>query len=163
MAQSAEVASLQALIDWKASLCTFTAEAQEALSAEFMEVQRILVWLEEQLKYWTGMVRQCEEEVIQAKIELARWRLMRIGGRPPDTTEQERALRRAQERLAEAEEKQENTRHWLRQLPDDVNDFEGPVRLLATLLDADMPKADVLLESKIASLEAYLQITGGGP
>ena len=87
MAESAEVASLQALIDWKASLCTFTSEAKEALSSLSMEIQHALAWLEEQLKYWRSMVRQCEEEVFQAKLELSRRRMMRIGDRPPDTTE----------------------------------------------------------------------------
>ncbi|MBM4068841.1 MAG: hypothetical protein FJ271_07830 [Planctomycetes bacterium] len=163
MAGSAEVASLQALIDWKASLCTFTAEAKEALSSLAMEVQHTLAWLEEQLKYWTSMVRKCEEEVFQAKLELSRRKMMRIGDRPPDTTEQERALRRARERLEHAEEKVEYCRHWLRQLPEDISDYEGPARQLGAILEADMPKADALLGSKIASLEAYLQVAGGGP
>ncbi len=161
MGQSAEVSSLQALIDWKASLCTFRSEAREALSSASMEIQHTLAWLEEQLKYWTSMVRHCEDEVFQAKNELARKKMMRIGDRPPDTTDQERALRRAQERLAHAQEKEENSRHWLRQLPNDIIDYEGPARQLGGMLDADLPKADALLENKIASLEAYLHIGGG--
>lgn len=162
MAASAEVTSLQALIDWKGSLCTFTSEAKEALSSLAMEIQHTLAWLEEQLKNWKSMVRQCEEEVFEAKQELSRRKMMRIGDRPPDTTEQERALRRARERLEHAQEKAENCRHWLRQLPDDISDYEGPARQLGAMLEAEMPKADALLESKIASLEAYLHITGGG-
>lgn len=162
MAEFAEVTSLQALMDWKASLCTFTSEAKEALSSLAMEIQHTLAWVEDQLKYWKSMVAKCEEEVFQAKLELSRRRMMRIGDRPPDTTEQERALRRARERLEHAQEKEENCRHWLRQLPQDINDYQGPARLLEGMLEADMPRADALLESKIASLEAYLQITGSG-
>jgi hypothetical protein len=162
MSTSARVFSVDALVDLKATLCTFTAEAREALSAVEMEIRRNQVWLDGQLAHWRDMVRRCEDEVFQAKQELTRRRMMRIGDRPPDTTEQEEALQLAQARLAHAEEKVETTRRWLRVLPQAIIEYEGPARQLAGLLEADMPKADALLESKIAALEAYLQILGSG-
>jgi hypothetical protein len=159
---SARVFSLEALVDLKAALCIFTAEAREALSAVEMEIRRNQVWLEEQLKYWRDLVVHCEEAVFQAKQELTRRRMMRIADRPPDTSEQEEALHRAQARLADAEEKVEMTRRWLRQVPEAIIEYEGPARQLSGILDADMPKADALLENKIASLEAYVQLVGSG-
>jgi hypothetical protein len=153
---------LDALVDWKAALCTFGAEAREALSSVEMEIQRTLAWLEDELKYWQSMVRQCEDEVFQAKNELTRKRMMRIGDRPPDTTEQEKDLKRAQARLEHAEEQVEQVRHWRQHLPDAIIEYQGPARQLAGMLEADLPKADALLESKITALEAYLQVSSGG-
>jgi hypothetical protein len=157
---SARVFSLDALVDLKATLCTFTSEAREALSAVEMEIRRNQVWLDGQLAHWRDMVRRCEDEVFQARQELTRRRMMRIGDRPPDTTEQEEALQLAQARLAHAEDKVETTRRWLRVLPQAIIEYEGPARQLSGMLEADMPKADALLESKIVALEAYVQLPG---
>jgi hypothetical protein len=158
MSESARVTSLDALVDLKAAFCVFTAEAKEALSSLAMEIQHTLGWLEEQLKYWTAAVRKCEDAVFQAKNELARRKMMRISDRPPDTTEQEEALQLARERLAYAEDKVEKVRHWLRALPEAINDYQGPSRQLVGILEADMPKVDALLERKIIALEEYVQM-----
>src|SRR5262245_33596148 len=159
----ARVRSLDALIDLKASLCTFAADAKEALSAVAMEIRRVENWLDDQRKYWTRIVKECEDEVFQAKQELARRKMMRISDRPPDTTEQEETLRRAQARLEHAEEKLERTQRWLRQFPENVIECEGPLNLLTGLMEGDLPKADALLEQKIAALEAYVQIASEPP
>ncbi len=160
MSQSARVTSLSALVDLKAAFCVFTAEAGEALSSLSMEIQQTLNWLEEQQKYWAASLRRCEDAVFQAKNDLARRKMMRISDRPPDCTEQEEALQIAREKLAHAQEQLEKTRRWLRELPEAINDYEGPARQLGGLLEADMPKVDALLESKITSLDEYLQIRG---
>jgi uncharacterized protein YaeQ len=158
MGHSARVKSLDTLLEWKASLCTFTAEAKEALASVEMEIQRLLAWLEEQAKYWRGLERKCEDEVFQAKNELARRKIMKIGDRTPDTTEQEKAVRKATAKLAFVQEQIENTRHWLRELPDAVIDYEGPAKQLAGMLEADLPRMGAVLERQIAALEGYVQI-----
>jgi hypothetical protein len=159
MSEAARVTSLDALVDLKAAFCVFTAEAKEALSSLAMEIQHTLGWLDEQMKFWTAAIRKCEDAVFQAKNDLARRKMMRISDRPPDCTEQEEALQIARERLAFAEDKVEKLRHWLRALPDAINDYEGPARQLGGLLEADMPKVDALLESKIRALDEYVQMT----
>jgi chromosome segregation ATPase len=161
MSQFANVTSITSLAELKASFATFTSEACEALSSLEMEIRRSLDWLQEQLKYWQATVRKCEDEVFQAKQELARRKMMRISDRPLDTTEQEKALRKARARLEHAEEKVKATRQWLRKLPEEIINFEGPARQLAGMLDADMPKIDALLERKITALEAYVQTESG--
>src|SRR6516165_2242925 len=55
MSTSARVFSVDALVDLKATLCTFTAEAREALSAVEMEIRRNQVWLDGQLAHWRDM------------------------------------------------------------------------------------------------------------
>jgi hypothetical protein len=155
---SARVRSVDALVDLKAAFCTFTAEAKEALSSLEMEIRQFEEWLSCQLKFWKQAVKESEEEVFLAKQELAQRKMMRFHDREPDTTEQEKALRIARQRLEFAEDKVETTRRWQRQYPEAIIDYKGPIHQLTTILEADLPKADALLENKIASLEAYVQI-----
>ncbi len=156
---SARVHVIQALADLKAALCTFTAQAKEALSAIDMDIRRFNDWLQDQEKFWRKAVQEAEEAVFLAKQELARRRLMKMGDRPPDTSEQVKALRKAKERLAHAEDKLETTRRWGRQWPQALIDYQGPAGQLTALLEADWPKADAVLEQKIAALEAYVQVS----
>jgi hypothetical protein len=160
---SARVRSVEALVDFKAALCTYVAAAKEALSALTIDIRRFEDWLQDQLKFWSKAVKECEEEVFLAKQELARRKMMRYGDRKPDTTDQEKALALAKARLAFAEEKLEVTRRWLRQFPEAVFEYEGPSGQLTAWLEADGPKSAAILENKIAALEAYLQIGGAPP
>lgn len=163
MNPSARVTSLEALIDFRAALATFAADAREALGAVDMETRRTLDWLEDQLKHWEAAVRRGEDRVFQAKSELVRRRMMRIGDRPPDCTEQEEALELAREALAHAEEQAEKTERWLRRLlPEALLDYRGPAGQMAGTIEGELPRALALLERKIEALEAYLQ-TGPPP
>jgi chromosome segregation ATPase len=160
---TAHVRSIEALADFKAALCTFAAGAKEAISAAAMEIRRAQNWLDEQHEHWLATVRKCEEDVFQAKQELSRRRMMRIGDRPPDCTEQEEAFELARARLEFAEEKLEQTRTWLRKLPEALIDYDGPVNQLVGMVEGDLPKADALLQQKIAALEAYVQVASEPP
>src|SRR5262245_38915731 len=107
---TAQVYALARLADFEAAVKTFADKAKDAMSGNAMEVRRAHAWLEGQLQHWKGEIRRAEDAVFAAKNELASRRMMRIGGRPVDTTEQEKFLRRAQLRLAHAEEKRDNTK-----------------------------------------------------
>src|SRR5437867_139075 len=123
---SANVTALETLIELKVALNNFAAQANEALSSLDMEIRRTLDWLADQHKHWQAAVKESEDEVFQAKQELARKKMMRLGDRPPDTTEQEQALKKALARLEYAEEKLQATRRWLRELPEAILDYQGP-------------------------------------
>ena len=155
MNPSAHVSSLAALSDFRSGLCTFAEEARNALITLDMEVRRAVDWLHGQLEFWKKEVRAAEDETMLARNDLVRKRMMRIGDRPPDTSEQERVLARAKQRLEHAEEKLARTRHWVQTLPDEIQEFTSPSRALADIVEADLPKVVALLERKIESLEAY--------
>jgi chromosome segregation ATPase len=158
----ARVRSIEGLAGLKAALCTFAAEAKEALSAAAMDIRRAQSWLDDQYKYWTAAVRKSEDAVFHAKQELSRRRMTKIGDRRPDCTEQEGALELARRRLEYAEDKLEATRRWQRQLPEAILDYEGPVNQLLGFIDGQLPKADALLTQKIAALEEYVRIATEG-
>jgi DNA repair exonuclease SbcCD ATPase subunit len=155
---SAQVHSLERLLDFQASLATYCHQAKEALTSIEMELRRTQQWLEERMQSWQAEVRRLEEEVFKAKQELARRRLVRIGDRPADTTEQEITLAKAQARLHHAEEKRAACRRWLRELPDAIAEYDGHAVNCQTLLESDVPRMLAFLDRKMDLLEAYAQI-----
>jgi hypothetical protein len=154
---AAHVTETQALIEFRAKLCTFGDEARQALGIIEHEIRRTLALLDERHRHWQAAVRQAEDELIQVKLEYNRRRNERIGDRRPDTSQQEKALRAAEARLEYAQEKLAAARRWQRDLPREVLDYEGPARQLAGALDAELPRMLAFMENKIAALETYAQ------
>ncbi len=152
----ADVRSIAALQHWRAQLATYGEILVEAMAGVDLEIRRMQDWLEEQLSLWKGAIRQCEEEVTQAKAELAQRQFPTWDGREPDCTVQERNLRRAKARLEYAEEKVEMIRRWITRLPKMIDEvFTGPSRRLQSMLEADVPNALAELGRRLAALESY--------
>jgi len=156
---SAQVQSLEKLLDFQASLATYAHHAKEALCSIDMEIRRMQDWLEERLQSWHVEVRRAEEEVFKAKQELARRKLIRVGDRPADTTEQEIVLAKAMQRLRYAEEKQAACRRWLRDLPEAIAEYQGRAVNYQTILESDVPRMSAFLDRKMDLLEAYAQVS----
>jgi hypothetical protein len=160
MSQSAEVHSLELLRRLHAVLARFGIDAQTALGEGEMEIRHVQDSLADRLKYWRQQVDQRHEEVSQAKAALSHARAMSEDGRT-GFVEQELALRKALQRARDAEDKVATVRRWQRQLPEFIKEFEGPARGLSGFLEADLRRALVLLDNKVAVLEAYLAIPPG--
>jgi len=157
MGPSARVTSIEAIKEFRASLCCFGHDAKEAVCATELEIRRIFDWLEAKLKFWQKEVRIRQEEVVRAKAELIQRQYSQRDGRGPGTTDQEIALEKANRRLQEAEAKVEKTRHWQNLLPRAVAEYEGPARQLMGMLDADLARGIAILDQKIDALDAYLR------
>jgi hypothetical protein len=157
MGPAAHVTETGALADFRAMLCTFADQAKDALGVIDHEIRRTFSFVEERLCQWQTAVRQAEDEVIQAKIEWNQRRNQRIGDRQPDTSHQEKVLRRAQARLEAFQEKLAAARRWQRDLPRELVDYEGPARQLLSALDGELPRMIAFLDRKIAALETYAQ------
>jgi hypothetical protein len=157
MSQPAEVASLDAVRDWKTALVSFRTSAQDALVAVELAIRRAFDWLDNQRSRWRQEIRIREEDLTRAKSELWRKKNMPIIGQP-DTVAEEKAVRRATARLEEAEHKLEKTRQWSITLRRAVEEYEGPGRRLAFRLEGDIPRHLALIEQKITAIEAYLAI-----
>jgi chromosome segregation ATPase len=162
MSQSARVNSLDALKALHSSLAHYGPEAQEALGAAEIEIRRVFEFLHDQLKHWQRQVERRQEDVNRARADLAHARAIRQGERS-GYVEQEIALRKAQNRLREAEEKMAVTKRWLLHLPQAVNEYQGPAKRLAGLLDADFKQGLAVLADKIAILEAYMAVQAAEP
>jgi hypothetical protein len=159
MNPSAHVTSLEGMADLQAALLTFTEKAKDALSSVELELRRTLDWLADQARHWQVEIRLAENAVFEAKAELTRKKMMKIGDRKPDTTDQEKVLRRAQAWLEHAQELLARTRHWQRAFPDAMLDYQGPARQLQFMLEAQVPQMSAYLNQKIEALEKYQRLS----
>lgn len=159
MNAAADVRSIDALREWLIALANYRSSAMEVLSGVEMEIRRAYDWLEDQAKRWKSAVKDCEEEVLKAKNELSGRKFADATGRMPDTTVQERNLRRAKARLEQAEEQVQKCRSWHMRLPKLIEEaYSGPARRLTTFIEVDVPNAMALLDRRIAALESYAEL-----
>jgi hypothetical protein len=161
MSETARVQSVPALQDFRASYLMFCEDIKDALTAANSEGQRMLDHvLREQLPRWQRAVRDRQEDVTQAKNALMRKQIVKTAdGRTPDCLEEKKALRIAQERQREAEEKVKNCKQWGGHLlPRALDEFTGPSRQLAALVEGDPPSAVVFLDRILNALDAYIHL-----
>jgi hypothetical protein len=156
MPDGADVASIEALRDWLAALATYREEVGEALAGVQIELRRGLDWVAEQMALWQRAVRDCEEEVTQRKAELAAKKFPTWDGRLPDTTVEERNLRRAVARLEHAEDQVRKCRSWITRLPKLIEESYTPHgHRLQLFLEGDLARAMAVLDRRIDALERY--------
>jgi hypothetical protein len=156
MPDGADVASIEALRDWLAALAVYRDEVGEALAGVHIEIRRGLEWVAEQLALWQRAVRDCEEEVTQRKAELAAKKFPNWDGRMPDTTVEERNLRRAMARQEHAEEQVRKCRSWIARLPKLIEESYTPHgHRLQLFLEGDLARGMAVLDRRIDALERY--------
>ncbi len=157
----ANVNSIQAIADVKAAVVVFAEQASSSLEEVDLEIRRVLDWiLNEQPGYWQKQIRDREERVTQAKVDLHRCRMFKVTrDHTPDCAEQKVALRRAEFALEEAHEKLRRVREWGRQLPSLVDEYLAQAQQLGNYLVDDLGRGAGALERMTQSLERYLSVT----
>jgi hypothetical protein len=156
----ASVHSIAALEEFKAALIKFMTEMRESLSVTDMQVRRGLDWFQHDLlKDWQSEVRKREDAVTDARVDLERCRMQKFGDRTPDCTDQRVALKKAQARLEEAEQKVKAVKKWSKVLQDEAEEFLGLSQELSNVLAGETPKGAHDLKRMIDALYAYIQTT----
>ncbi len=155
---AARVASIDSLERFRAGLLGFIDDARNTLSEADTELQRLQLWLDgDQKLHWQQELRRRSEEVARAKSALYRKQVtVSSKDRPPSAVDEKKALRRAEERLAEAEGKLRRIRHWSIHLASESNRYRGAVAPLAAAVERELPASAAMLKRAIAALEAYL-------
>jgi hypothetical protein len=157
---SAGVHSIAALEELKNVLATFETEAKESLAVTDMSVRRNLeMFQQDLLKYWQSEQRKREEAVTNARGDLERCRMQSFGDRTPDCTDQKVALKKAQIRLEEAEQKIKAVKKWSRILEEEVAEYRGPSQELGNMIAGELPKAAADLTRMLNALEAYIGVS----
>jgi hypothetical protein len=159
MNPGADVRSIDALREWLAAFQTYRCACEESLVGIRMEIRRGQDWIEEQLSLWERAIRDCDEDLVQAKAELAARRFPDWSGRMPDATVQERNLRRAEARLEHAQDQVRRCKQWLTQLPKLIDEvYSGAAQRLGAFLEVEATRGVAQLQRQLASLEAYAEI-----
>src|SRR5437870_11489102 len=84
MNPSANVQSVDGLAMFQMSLQHFQEKAKDALMNIDMDLRRTQEWLDEQYSEWKAEIRKAEDALQQAKLELNRKKMMKIGERSAD-------------------------------------------------------------------------------
>lgn len=163
MGDGARVDSIDALKHFRIALFKFQETANAALADVEGDLHKTQSWLDnEQLSYWQSQIRKRHEILERAKEALRMKKLFKdSSGRTPSAVDEEKAVRIAQVRIEEAQEKFAACRKYSRVLQHEVQNYRGNVQRFATLLQADIPTAAAALDSMTALLEQYVMLAPG--
>lgn len=159
MADQAKVYSIEALKVFRDQLVEFGDDAKNALVSVDMEARRAADHILRELPmHWKFELKKRTEKLAIAKSELFRRRLAGEG-KLDDTVEKE-AVRKAEGRVLEAENKLKTIKKWATPLQQAVEQYHGQSRGLDDLVGPQLEQKLALLGRMIDALEAY---TGAGP
>jgi hypothetical protein len=157
MSQGANVRSIDAIRDFKVGLITFAEEAQNALSSVEMEIRQVRNWLlRDQLSYWQSQIKRGQERVSTTRADLHRRQLMKTSSDAISDTDQKEALRDAQRKLREAEEKVIIIKKWIPVLEHALSEYHSQSQPLGDRLSGSFAATLSLLDRMLGALDAYL-------
>ncbi len=157
MSQSANVRSLDAIKDFRASLATFTEEARTALGGSEMEIRRTRDWLtRDQLTYWQAQIKRRNELLSTARTELHRRRLSQQGSDAISDAEQKENVRTAQRKLEAAEARLALIKRWIPILEHAITEYHSSSQPLGDSLSGSVVNSLSMLDRTVRNVEAYL-------
>lgn len=157
MSQSANVRSVDAIRDFRASLATFTEEARTALGGTEMEIRRVRDWLgRDQLTYWQAQIKRRNEQLSMARTELHRRRLSQQGSDAVSDSEQKENVRLAQRRLEAAEARLALIKRWIPVLEHAITEYHSSSQPLGDSLSGSVVNSLSMLDRTVRAIESYL-------
>ncbi len=161
MTDQADVKSIDTLAFVKTAFAAFAHETGQALSEVEIQGQRAVEWITvDQAAFWKAETRRMADLVNKAIKDLEHCRTFKkVGDNQPSCIEEKKALEKAKQRLARAEEKAEAVRRWTPVVQQQFR--EACVRLVRfrEVIDVDCPKAMAELERMLRSLDAYRNVS----
>ena len=161
MNSSANVQAIDALTTLKNALVRFSSDAQNALQAIEMEIQRTHTWLQERLQHWQSELRRREQILRQAELALQRCLNSGSRDRPPDCSQLYATVMQARRLVQEAEHELRIVQMHIRRLEEAESSYRKQVLRLSGALNSELPKGTSLLSRSSAILESYVTDRGG--
>ena len=160
MNRTARVTSIEAVRAFKAALEKYQKALSDSLSSLSTETNRAVEWLEaDRMAYWPNEVRDSSDELAEAKNALARKELSIGSDEKRSAYEEKKAVQKAKERQRYCQQRYNNTKHWLRIVGHDVDEFQGLLGSIGHFSESDLPKAIAKLEQLASALEKYASQT----
>jgi len=160
MSTQADVKSIDTLAFMKAAFASFAHESGQAISECEIQGQRAVDWIcVDQAGFWKAEVRRMTELVNKAIKDLEYCKAFKkVGNNQPSCIEEKKALEKAKQRLARAEQKAEAVRRWTPVVQQQFR--EACVRLVRfrEVVDVDCPRSMAQLEKMLKALDAYRQV-----
>ena len=160
MSTQADVKSIDTLAFMKAVFASFAHESGQALSECEIQGARAVDWIcVDQAAFWKAECRRMTELVNKAVKDLEYCKAFKkVGNNQPSCIEEKKALEKAKQRLARAEQKAEAVRRWTPVVQQQFR--ETCVRLVRfrEVIDVDCPRAMAQLDKMLRALDAYRQM-----
>lgn len=155
----ARVRSVAAVDELSVALRLFAEESANALADLDQEVKRALEWIHHDRKdYWAREVRQGFDRVAEARANLERRMIARLGDDRPAAMEEKKALAIAKQRLEVAQDKVQAVKRWSHAIEHELQEYVGILNQFATWLQSDHPKAQARLKRMSQALDAYVNL-----
>ena len=156
----AKVEDLDAIKSLKRAIWKFAEAANVALGDAESEMNRAVMWLEgEQRAYWEGQVRKRHALVERAKEAVRMKKIFKDStGRQQSAVDEEKALKIAQKRLEEAEQKVIAVKKHTARLRKELLLYKGHVQRFATAVQNDLPMASAQLDGLLDRLQKYVAL-----
>ena len=160
MNQQADVKSIDTLAFVKTAFAAFAHESGQALAEVEIQGQRAVEYIcVDRAAYWKAEIRRMSDLVNKAIKDLEHCRTFKkVGDNTPSCIEEKKALDKARQRLARAEQKAEAVRRWTPLVQQQFR--ETCVRLVRfrEVVDVDCPRSMAVLEKMLKALDAYRQV-----
>jgi hypothetical protein len=154
----ARIDDLDVIKSLKAAIWKFAETANVALTDAESEMNRALMWLEnEQRAFWEGQLRKRAELVERAKEAVRMKKIFKdSAGRQQSAVDEEKALKIAIRRMEEAEQKIVSVKKFTQKLRKEMMMYKGHVQRFATSVQNELPLASAQLDSLLDKLQQYV-------
>lgn len=147
----------QALRDFRVAMIKFIENVNVSLADADSDILRTTNWLElEQVPFWTTQIRKRQELVARCLDAVRQKTLYRDAtGRPASAVDEQKALKKAQALLAEAEEKLVATKQYYRRIQKAHLEYRGQVSKLNLSLTGSLAECVAKLQALQDTVAAY--------
>ncbi|MEM1026793.1 MAG: hypothetical protein AAGJ38_01785 [Planctomycetota bacterium] len=161
MSKYARVLDVQEMAAFRALLVKFTEAVRNGVAAGDAEVRDMQRWLtQEQPQVWARRIKKLERQLADAKEALRRKQSTPTPtGEPPNVMLEKNQVRRAKERLEEANERAERTRLWGRRFEREESTYRGSTNGARSAAQSTLPGAMQALDELLQHLDDYLRLT----
>ena len=165
MRDRVEVSSFEAVEFFRTAVLRFVDAANGALTSADVEITRTIHWLEsEQIPYWKKVLRDSAEEIEKLKTAYRDKALYKDAtGARHSAIDELKALRRAETRREEYEQRAAATRRNLRQLQREVTLYKGAASQLRGMVNGMVATSAEELGRVVEQLERYVHIAPEAP
>ncbi|OHB58730.1 MAG: hypothetical protein A2Y12_20245 [Planctomycetes bacterium GWF2_42_9] len=157
---SARIESIDALRELRTFLCALATKISTAIDEADFEILNTLNQLKlEYLPHWQKELRQREEKLINAKLELKRKQTFEksVGGHQ-SFIDEKKALALAQKKFEEAEDKLKKLKALIPRFEKESYECRGILQALSNFIHIDLPNRRTQIDQMIGSLESYVRL-----
>jgi len=160
MNQQADVKSIDTLAFVKTAFASFAHETGQALAEIEIQGQRAVEYIcVDRAAFWKAEIRRMSDLVNKAIKDLEHCRTFKkVGDNTPSCIEEKKALEKARQRLARAEQKAEAVRRWTPVVQQQFRETCVRMVRFRDVIDVDCPRAMAQLDKMLRALDAYRQM-----